>query len=79
VSWTAAAREQVTNPQTQQQSPWAALAPAQGILQSGAQVTVSVTPADVLCTPGNAPTTEHVDVKHGAATTAVAVTVNPQS
>ena len=48
-------------------------------LQSGAQAVFSVTPAASLCQPGGQATTDHVDIKHGTATTAVAVKVTPQT
>ena len=74
VSWTATAREK-----TAQNAPWAQLSPASGTVQPGGQTTFSVTPDSSLCQPGNQPVTDHVDIKHGTATTAVAVTVTPQT
>jgi hypothetical protein len=46
---------------------------------AGGQTIISVKPDNSLCTPGNQPTTDHVDIAHGTATTAVAVTVSPQT
>jgi hypothetical protein len=74
VSWTATARER-----TAQNAPWAQLSPASGTVPAGGQTTFSVTPDSSLCQPGNPPVTDHVDIKHGTATTSVAVTVTPQT
>jgi hypothetical protein len=48
-------------------------------VKPGKQATFSVTPAAGLCQPGGDATTDHVDVTHGTATTAVSVTVTPQT
>jgi hypothetical protein len=73
VSWSATAREKSGK------NPWARLSPSKGSVKPGSQATFSVTPAAGLCQPGGSPTTDHVDVRHGTATTAVSVTVNPQT
>jgi photosystem II stability/assembly factor-like uncharacterized protein len=73
VSWSATAREKSGK------NPWARLSPSKGSVKPGKQATFSVTPAAGLCQPGGDATTDHVDVTHGTATTAVSVTVTPQT
>jgi len=74
VSWTATAREK-----TAQNAPWAQLSPPSGTVAAGGTATISVAPDSSLCQPGNNAVTDHVDIKHGTATTSVAVTVTPQT
>ncbi|MFN2537148.1 MAG: hypothetical protein ABR549_03220 [Mycobacteriales bacterium] len=74
VSWSATARER-----TATNAPWARLSPPSGSVTTGGQATILVTPDASLCQPGNDAVTEHVDVRHGTATTSVAVTVTPQT
>lgn len=72
--WNAAAREKVAD------EPWAALTPASGTVGVNASTTVSVLPSNDLCTPGEPPTTQHVDISYGAGQTIeVAITITPQA